>query len=54
MTNAPAKMTSNWFAESERAYTTMIGTAAVIFGIMLGFFMPAVFVSEYDDAQVYT
>lgn len=52
--NAPAKVTSNWFAESERSFTTMIGTASIILGITLGFFMPPLFISEYDESVAYT
>jgi hypothetical protein len=48
--NAPAKVTSNWFAESERAVATMVGTCSSFFGISLGFIVPALFVSKYDFA----
>ena len=52
--NAPAKVTSNWFAEEERTLATMIGTCANIFGISLGFLLPALFVDAYDSQREYS
>ena len=46
--NAPAKVTSNWFAEKERALATMIGTLSNFVGLSLGFIVPVAFVSNYD------
>ena len=46
--NAPTKVTSNWFAEDERAFATMIGANANLLGIMLGFLLPSLFVSPFD------
>jgi len=42
--NAPTKITSNWFAENERSFATMVGACANIFGICVGFFLPYLFV----------
>jgi len=52
--NAPAKLTTNWFPESERAFATMVGTNCIISGIVIGFVFPAVFVSHFDDNKIYT
>jgi len=38
--NAPAKVTTNWFSEKERAIATMIGTNANIFGVLIGCYVP--------------
>ena len=52
--NAPAKLTTNWFPEEERAFATMVGTNCVISGIVVGFVFPAVFVPHFSDSTVYT
>jgi hypothetical protein len=52
--NAPAKLTTNWFPEEERAFATMVGTNCIIGGIVVGFAFPAVFVDHFDDSVDYT
>jgi hypothetical protein len=52
--NAPAKVTSNWFATHERAYATMIGTSANTLGIAIGFLLPSLFIHQYYAAKDYT
>lgn len=47
MYNAPAKVTGNWFPESERSLSTMIGTQMNVAGVVLGFLVPKIFVSPY-------
>ena len=52
--NAPALVTSNWFAYQERSVATMVGTSANLFGVGLGFLVPKMFISVYDESEVYT
>jgi len=52
--NAPAKVTSNWFAEKERAVATMVGTLSSFVGLSLGFVVPVLIISPYYDTQSYT
>jgi hypothetical protein len=46
--NAPALVTTNWFPESERTISTMLGVSSNMFGVMLGFLFPYIFVGEYS------
>jgi MFS family permease len=52
--NSPAKLTTNWFPENERSMATMVGTSSNIFGVLLGFAFPAIFISNYNVSNVYT
>ena len=52
--NAPAKVTTNWFAYTERAFATMVGTCANLLGVGFGFLVPKVFVDEFSEHTVYT
>ena len=52
--NAPALVTSNWFPYQERSVATMVGTSANLFGVGLGFLVPKMFISVYDDSADYT
>jgi hypothetical protein len=52
--NAPGKVTSNWFPTKERPLATMVGTQMNIFGIFVGFLLPAIFVDKYSDDVVLT
>jgi len=45
MYNAPAKVTSNWFVAKYRIYPTMLGTTANIFGNLLRFLLPKLFIN---------
>jgi hypothetical protein len=52
MYNAPAKVTGNWFPNDERSISTMIGTQANVLGVVLGFLLPGLFVSEYNGEEL--
>jgi MFS family permease len=52
--NSPAKLTTNWFPENERSMATMVGTSSNIFGVLLGFALPAIFISNYNADKDYT
>jgi sugar phosphate permease len=45
-------VTTNWFPESERAFSTTVGTSANIFGVLFGFLFPALFVSEGTQDEI--
>ena len=49
--NSPAKVTSNWFRQKERAMATMIGTQMAIFGIFIGYLLPSIFVDSYNGIE---
>ena len=51
MYNAPTKLTSNWFPKNERTLATMVGTQTNVFGVVLGFLFPRVFVDDYVRAE---
>ena len=42
--NAPAKVTAEWFDKHQSSVATMIGTCANIFGVLVGFLLPKVFI----------
>ena len=52
--NSPAKLTTNWFPETERSIATTIGTSSNIFGVLLGFALPAIFVDNYNSDKIYS
>ena len=49
--NSPAKVTTNWFVQKERAMATMIGTQMAILGIFIGFLLPGFFVDSYNGVS---
>ncbi|CDW84415.1 major facilitator superfamily protein [Stylonychia lemnae] len=49
--NAPAKLSANWFGESERLYATAVAANANNLGIAVGYFIPSMFVTD-DDMSV--
>ena len=49
----PALVTTNWFPENERAFATMAGTSANITGVLAGFAVPALFISDFKDGMIY-
>ena len=42
---APAKLSATWFGDKERAKATTIGALALPLGAIIGFVLPAIFVS---------
>lgn len=54
MYNAPALVTSNWFPQKERAMATSIGTTMNVFGVLLGFLLPSIFISNYTKGTILT
>ena len=46
--NSPTLVTTNWFKEKERPIATMIGTMTNVSGIVVGFLLPMLFITEYD------
>ena len=42
---APAKLSATWFGDKERAKATTIGALALPLGAIIGFILPAIFVS---------
>ena len=52
--NSPAKVTTNWFPQSERPMATMVGAQMNIFGIFMGFLVPGFFVDKYHDISQLT
>lgn len=53
--NAPSKLSASWFPEDQRNMATMIMVNANVFGALLGFALPRVFVNpSYDPAKTYT
>jgi hypothetical protein len=42
--NAPSKLTGDWFSEKEGVFSTMAGVNANVFGCLLGFFLPKIFI----------
>ena len=52
MYNSPAKVTTNWFPQSERPVATMVGTQMNVFGIFIGFLVPQIFLDPYTDGQI--
>ena len=49
--NAPAKVSSNWFAFNERPVATMIGTTTNVAGVGLGFLVPLWFIGSYTRGE---
>ena len=49
--NAPALVTTNWFPQKERSVATMVGTQMNVFGVLLGFLLPMIFIDPYEKDQ---
>ena len=47
--NAPALVTTNWFPQKERSVATMVGTQMNVFGVLLGFLLPMIFIDPYKE-----
>ena len=45
--NSPALVTTNWFPQNERSVATMVGTQMNVFGVLLGFLLPMIFIDNY-------
>jgi len=50
--NAPSKVTNDWFGEKEGVFSTMAGVNANIFGCLLGFFLPKIFIRPEFDKHI--
>eukprot|EP01060_Flectonema_neradi_P009248 TRINITY_DN16604_c0_g1_i1.p1 TRINITY_DN16604_c0_g1~~TRINITY_DN16604_c0_g1_i1.p1 ORF type:complete len:475 (+),score=37.63 TRINITY_DN16604_c0_g1_i1:40-1425(+) len=47
--NSPAKLSSVWFPDSERALATVIGSSSQLIGSAMGFVVPPIFVESIDS-----
>jgi len=50
--NAPSKLTNDWFGEKEGNLSTMAAVNANIFGCLLGFFIPKMFIRPEFDKHI--
>jgi FLVCR family feline leukemia virus subgroup C receptor-related protein len=47
--NTVSKIASTWFGDKERALSTALGTLSTPMGVIIGFILPSVFVSDEDQ-----
>ena len=51
MYNSPALVTTNWFPDNERSIATMVGTQMNVFGVLVGFLLPGIFMDPYESGD---
>lgn len=52
--NCPAKLSGNWFPHQQHTLSTMLAVNANILGVLMGFLVPKLVVSNYDPEITYT